>query len=377
MKGRLWTSVYLAVLVWPVPGFLSRSPSAAEVGLVVVGLLLFAALYLRVVWTALARPHLNATPYALALMYAVAALLAVALGELWVFAASFFLITALAAALPRRPMLVGTVLTVGAVTLSLPLLGAPLADNWWIPLQVAVFAGAMRAFLELAAANRALSLANAEVERLAVDNERLRFARDMHDILGHSLAVMTLKSQLAGRLMTADPARAASEIGEVEELSRQALSDVRDAIAGYRQPSLPGELAAARRALAAAGIHLELSADPVPAEAEPVLAWVVREGTTNVVRHSGARRCHIRLGTSNGDAYIDITNDGPTPGLVTGSDPTPAADYRPAGGTGLRGLTERIELVGGTLHAAPAPTGGFRLHARLPLPPAPDASPPP
>ncbi|MFC5820379.1 sensor histidine kinase [Nonomuraea harbinensis] len=355
MKGRLWTSVYLAVLVWPLPGFLSRSPSAAEVALVAAGLVCFAALYLRVVWTALDRPHGNATPYALVLLYAAAAGLAPALGELWVFAASFFLVTALSAALPARVMPAGAALTVGGVALALPLLGAPLSDSWWIPLQAAVFAGAMRAFLALTAANRALSRANAEVERLAVDNERLRFARDMHDILGHSLAVMTLKSQLAGKLLTADPPRAAAEIGDVEDLSRQALSDVRDAIAGYRELSLPDELDGARRALAAAGVPVEVSAEPVPAEVEPVLAWVVREGATNVVRHSRARRCRIGLGTAGGEAYVEVTDDG------RGSAPGD-------GGTGLRGLAERVELAGGTLHGGPAEHGGFRLHARVPLP---------
>lgn len=393
VKGRVWTSVYLAVLVWPLPGFLSRSPSWGVAALVAAGVVCFAVLYLRVVWTALDRPHTNATPRSLVLLYAVAAALAPALGVMWVFATSFFLITALATALPRRAMVAWAAVTVAAVTVAVPLLGAPLGEHWWIPLQATLFAGAMRAFLDLAAANRALAVANAEVSRLAVDNERLRFARDMHDILGHSLAVMTLKSQLAGRLVTADPARAAAEMAEVEELSRQALSDVRDAVAGYRELSLEEELEGARRALGAAGVRLEVSAEPVPGEVESVLAWVVREGTTNVVRHSGARCCRVRAGVRDGEAYVSITDDGrsarerrarerrarehrprtgPAPAQGTGASPggseTGSRGPLPGGGgTGLRGLRERVEVAGGTLHAGPAPGGGFELSARIPL----------
>ncbi|MEO3789545.1 sensor histidine kinase [Nonomuraea sp. B10E15] len=356
MKGRLWTSVYLVVLVWPVPAFLASAPSGVMAGLMFAGVACFVLLYLRVVWTALERPHRNATPYALILLYLVAAAVAPLLGEMWVFATSYFLITAAATALPARALPAVTGAVVGAVALALPLLGRSLADYWWMPLQTVVFAAAMHAFLQLNAANRALSEANVEVERLAVDNERLRFARDMHDLLGHSLAVMTVKSQLAGRLAVADPERAGAEMRDVEELSRQALSEVREAIAGYRELSLPEELDGARRALGTAGVRLEVAADPLPADAEPVLAWVVREATTNVVRHSGARRCRIRLGVEGGQAYAEVLDDG--------RGPAAAAD---AGGNGLRGLAERIHVAGGTLHGSAAEGGGFLLTARLPV----------
>ncbi|WP_219510619.1 sensor histidine kinase [Nonomuraea ceibae] len=356
MKGRLWTSVYLVVLVWPLPGFLAASPPGLTIGLVAAGLAGFVALYLRVVWTALDRPHRNATPYALILLYVVAAAMTVALGEMWVFAASYFLITAVAAALPARALPVAAGATVAAVTLALPLLGRSLAEYWWLPLQAVVFTAAIRAFLQLNAANRALSKAGAEVERLAVDNERLRFARDMHDLLGHSLAVMTVKSQLAARIATADPDRARTEMEQVEELSRQALSEVREAIAGYRELSLPGELDGARRALDTAGVRLEVAADPLPADAEPVLAWVVREATTNVVRHSGARRCRIRLGVTGGEAYAEVRDDGRGP-----------ADHTGTHGNGLRGLAERVHVAGGTLYGGAAEGGGFLVSARVPV----------
>ncbi|MFB4273266.1 hypothetical protein [Nonomuraea sp. GTA35] len=190
MKGRLRTSVYLVALVWPMPGFLASAPSAVTVVLVAAGVAGFVALYLRVVWTALVRPNRNATPYALILLFVVTAAVAPVLGEMWVFTTSYFLIAALATSLPERALPAAAGATIAAVTLALPLLGRPLAEYWWMPLQAVVFTAAIRAYLRLESANRALSEANVEVERLAVDNERLRFARDMHDLLGHSLAVI-------------------------------------------------------------------------------------------------------------------------------------------------------------------------------------------
>ncbi|MEV4088266.1 sensor histidine kinase, partial [Nonomuraea fuscirosea] len=365
MKGRVWTSVYLVVLVWPVPGFLASAPSPGLIVPAAAGMAGFVVAYLRIAWTALDRPHGNATPYALAALYGCTAALVPVLGEMWVFATSYFLIAAAAASLPERALPAMAALTLVADTLALLLLGKSPAEFWWIPLQTAVFAAAIRAFLRLSAANRALSEANLEVERLAVDNERLRFARDLHDLLGHSLAVMTVKSQLAAKLSDADPERARAEMEQVEELSRSALREVREAIAGYRELSLSGELDGARRALDTAGVHLEVAAEPLPADVEPVLAWVIREATTNVVRHSGARRCRIRLGVAGGQAYAEVRDDGRGPAQSTATGGTgphwtgphgngPGANGpggngpggngpggNGPGGNGLRGLAER------------------------------------
>ncbi|MEU6730842.1 sensor histidine kinase [Nonomuraea wenchangensis] len=357
MKGRLWNCLYLVVLAWPLPTFLASSPSPGQVALAAAGLAVFVGLYLWVMWCA-ERSRRAWGLLALALLYVVAAAMTPLLGELWLLSMWFFLIAAVAVSFPERTLPVAAGATILAVTLAFPLLlGLSLAERWWFPLQGVIFAVAMRAFLRLESANRALSQANAEVERLAVDNERLRFARDMHDLLGHSLAVMTVKSQLAARLVTADPERARAEAEEVEELSRQALADVREAITGYRELSLADELDGARRALATAGVRLEVAAAPLPADVEPVLAWVVREGTTNVVRHSGARHCRILLGVRGGEAYAEVSDDG-------GGCRTDAAC---AAGNGLRGLAERVEVAGGVLDGGPAEGGGFRLSARLPL----------
>lgn len=205
-----------------------------------------------------------------------------------------------------------------------------------------------------------LRQARATVAQLAANEERLRMARDLHDLLGHSLSLITLKSELAGRMLPAQPEAAAQQVADIERVSRQALVDVREAVSGYRRPTLPGELAGARTALAAAGVLADLSAEPVddlPEEAESALAWSLREAVTNVVRHSGARRCTVTLTgrqTLRG-RYVELTvsDDG------AGGPAVP--------GNGLTGLTERLEAVGGTLTAGPAGKTGFRLVARVPL----------
>ncbi len=159
--------------------------------------------------------------------------------------------------------------------------------------------------------NVELARAQETIAELAVQGERSRFARDLHDILGHSLTVLTVKAELAGRLVSIDPQRAEREIGEVEQLARQALTDVRAAVSGYREVSLPGELASARTALEAAGIAADLpgTVDDLPAERRELMAWTVREGVTNVVRHSGARRAWVRLWRDG----VEVADDGRGP----------------------------------------------------------------
>jgi two-component system sensor histidine kinase DesK len=182
---------------------------------------------------------------------------------------------------------------------------------------------------------------------LAVSAERNRFARDLHDILGHSLTVITVKAELANRLLDVDTERARAELADLERLSRDALADVRRAVEGYRDLSLAGELARAREALTAAGIHAELpgSTDEVPSELRELFAWTVREGVTNVIRHSGATRCSVRL----------------TPGAVEvwddGSGPCPEG----GAGHGLAGLRERAAAAGAVLVTRPVEPSGFAL----------------
>ena len=207
---------------------------------------------------------------------------------------------------------------------------------------------------------RELRVAREEIARLAVAEERLRFARDLHDLLGHSLTSITLKSELAGRLLPAAPDRAASEVRDIESVARRALREVREAVADYRQPTLGGELNGAREMLKAAGIacRIEQQAGVLPSATDVVLAWAVREGVTNVVRHSRARHCVIRLTRDDEEVRAEITDDG------LGFPPEHEATTV---GSGLSGLAERVAASGGNFEAKPMPKGGFRFCVSLPL----------
>jgi two-component system sensor histidine kinase DesK len=220
------------------------------------------------------------------------------------------------------------------------------------------FGGSALAFRHLTATVAQLRRAREELARAAVNEERLRFARDLHDLLGHSLSTIVLKSELAGRLVPGAPGRAAAEIADVERTARDALQQVRAAVAGYRRPSLVSELAAARELLAAAGIDARIDSPPaaLPLAADGLLGWAVREGVTNVVRHSRARSCTIRLTSHAGRATVEIVDDG------SGSD---AAGGE--GGCGLAGLIERATAEGGQVDARSTAGGGFKLAVDVPL----------
>jgi two-component system sensor histidine kinase DesK len=186
-------------------------------------------------------------------------------------------------------------------------------------------------------ANRRLNLAQEQIEHLAKLAERERIARDMHDVLGHTLSVVVLKSELAGKLLGADPERARREIGEVEQIARQALTEVREAIRGYRTDGIAAEIARARRTLEAAGVRLECQQQSLrlaPAH-ESVLSLVLREAVTNILRHAGATCCRLEL-----------TADGRATHLMLQDDGRGASDYS---GNGLRGMRERVEALGGRL----------------------------
>jgi two-component system sensor histidine kinase DesK len=204
--------------------------------------------------------------------------------------------------------------------------------------------------------NRALAklrMANEEIEHLATVAERERIARDLHDVLGHTLSVIILKSELAGKLMDRDPQRAGNEIREVEQISRQALAEVRDAIRGYRSQGLPAELAKAKATLETAGVSVKCEAAKLtlPAMHESVLSMAVREAVTNVVRHAQARNCSMRLGQHNGSCHLEIEDDG--------------RGGAHSEGNGLRGMRERVEMMGGTLTRDSQ--AGTRITINLPL----------
>ncbi|MEU3464399.1 sensor histidine kinase [Streptomyces sp. NPDC006733] len=221
---------------------------------------------------------------------------------------------------------------------------------------------------------RALREARETVAQLAATEERLRLARDLHDLLGHSLSLITLKSELAGRMLPDRPEDAAQQVADIEKVSRQALVDVREAVSGYRRPTLATELAGARTALAAAGITAELPVELPPAAAaredgsappalapdtEGALAWALREAITNVIRHSRATRCVVTLDERSdgaaGTVVLTVTDNGHGPAGGPGGP-----------GNGLSGLEERLLLAGGSLSTGPAAPTGFALSASVP-----------
>ena len=212
------------------------------------------------------------------------------------------------------------------------------------------------AFGRIARANRELQATREELARLAVSEERLRIARDLHDLLGHSLSVIAIKSELARKLVEREPERAAAELDDIQAVTRDALAGVREAVQGYRRLSLAHELEGAKKALAAAGIDCSLGESTVelPEDVDAVLAWAVREGATNVIRHSRAQHCAIRVDADGERAAVEIEDDGS--GVAGG-----------ATGSGLSGLRERAQRLRGELEAGARPEGGFRLRLTVPL----------
>ena len=205
-------------------------------------------------------------------------------------------------------------------------------------------------------AYRELIAAREQLATLAVTEERLRFARDLHDLLGQSLSVLVLKSELVSKQMPAGADESVrQEVRDIAQVARKSLNDVREAVAGYRQATLRAEISSARTALRAAGIGLmvEDTVGQLPPEQDGVLAWCLREAVTNVVKHSGARKCEVRLSRDDGVALLDVKDDGRGATSLNG-------------GSGLAGMRERVSLVGGTLDVTAE--DGLRLRVTVPSP---------
>jgi two-component system sensor histidine kinase DesK len=204
---------------------------------------------------------------------------------------------------------------------------------------------------ENANAYRALFTARAEVARLASEAERNRVARDLHDLLGHSLTTISVKASLARRLATTGSPSALEEISDVERLARQALADVRAAVSGYREVTVAGELARGRELLRAVGVTGELPTEVgmVDAAYQELFGWAVREGLTNVARHARANRCTVTVSA----ARVEVQDDGV------------GASGRERDGNGLTGLRERAEALGARLEAGPIRPKGWRLRVLL------------
>lgn len=268
-------------------------------------------------------------------MYAVAGMIAVTLPERW----SIPLVTGAAL------LASGTALLAGAsgpqavlMALSFPVVGLSAYATVWLSLAV-----------------KELRDARAELARRAVGEERMRFARDLHDVLGHSLQAVALRAELAERLLARDPERVARELAEIQKMARGAVQEVRDVVRGYRVTSLRTELDGATAVLRAAGIDCETPPLPgeLPRHVHETLGWVAREAVTNVLRHSGATQCRMTLHADASDARLEIVNDG--------------ARRSEGAGSGLAGLRERLSVVGGRLHSGLIAEGTFQVLAIVPL----------
>jgi two-component system, NarL family, sensor histidine kinase DesK len=222
-----------------------------------------------------------------------------------------------------------------------------------------------------------LRRAREEVVQLAANEERLRLARDMHDLTGQSLSMITLKSELAARLLSRLPGspdrdRARDEIEQVAAVSRQTLHDIREAITGYRRPTLAVEIITARAALVSAGITVDddpglmLASGTFDPDAEAALAWCLREAVTNVVRHSGAGHCHIGLASQPETVTLVVSDDGRGHVPPAGPGGHLAGLIAAEAGTGLRGMSERLRAAGGSLELRPDGRPGFCLTATVP-----------
>jgi two-component system sensor histidine kinase DesK len=359
LRIRLGVAIGLLFLIGPLSDLFDHERGAPRTIAILVGTAAFATVYAMLLppsrWLArLGRAQVLAPLAALPIL-ALAVLAAGAPGSFVI----LFVYVVAASGMRLRPLAAAAVIVVVTIGVVSGMLLAHDSSSNVLSLGIVLIAigSMMAAFARKITVNLQLHAARDELAVLAVSEERLRIARDLHDLLGHSLSVIALKSELAGRLLEHDPARAAREIDDIQTVTRQALAEVREAVQGYRRQGLADALERAGSALAAAGIACELDRPPLslPPDVESVLAWAVREGTTNVVRHSGAGRCSIRVETADDAAAVEVDDNGPNTG-----EPALA-------GSGLSGLAERAASLSGTLEAGARPGGGFRLRLSVPL----------
>jgi two-component system sensor histidine kinase DesK len=283
-----------------------------------------------------------------------AALTVLFVAELWFAQISAFFLCAVVvslAVLPLRGWVAPFVIVAAAACIVVPIVtpGWQGGPGWTEATMVVFTALIWYAFTEIAQTNQALLETRAEVARLASETERNRIARDLHDLVGHSLTAITVKSNLARQLAASESSPALQEITEVEQLSRQALADMRAAVSGYRDVTLAGELARAKELLRASGITADIptAMEPPDSVSQELFGWAVREGVTNIVRHSRASRCTIVVSAT----AVEISDDG----LATSATP----------GNGITGLRERADAMGATVDAGPIEPRGWRLRVDL------------
>jgi two-component system, NarL family, sensor histidine kinase DesK len=358
-RFRIGQLLGLVFLIGPLYDLAGATLSPVRVAGILVVLAAFVTLYVALLppIRLLARRGERAIGGGVAVLAALAAL-TLALGAPRSFAVLFVYVIAVAGVvLPLAAAVVVTAVGAVAVGLGLALAGSDRSAvaAWTLTI---LGIGALTSSLGRAMrTNEELRRMREERARLAVSEERVRIARDLHDLLGHTLTLISLKNELARRLIETDPRRAEEELAEAGRVAREALAEVRDAVHGYRRPAFADALDSARATLAAAGIEcrVEAAESGLSSEVEGVFAWAVREATTNVVRHSNARTCAITLSIGGGDAALQIEDDGT---IVAGTN---------GDGAGLLGLAERARHLDGTLEAGARADGGYRVRLTVPL----------
>ena len=375
-----FSAVWLVYLISPVAGLFGHHHGVAWIAGGLAITVAFCAIYLSVLMYDDEHPRL--ARYGLVAIAVLAALACVVYGKewmpLWIYvSAATGMVLAPAG---RRVAMLG-ILAIGACYTFFSWLSHFGLGNFVAVLLPVLLVGvAMMGFRWQITLMHELAQARETVAKLATNEERLRLARDMHDLTGQSLSMITLKSELAAKRLARLPSSAErdavlTELGDIGRVSRQTLHDIREAVSGYRRPTLAIEVITARNALEAAGIGLDddaeltLRSGTFDPDAEAVLAWCLREAVTNVIRHSRARHCRIRLADHMGELSLEVTDDGH--GFADQDPDNP-------GGSGLRGMSERLSAIGGRLSLAPAEPGhnghrndrGFRLVATVPAAPA-------
>ena len=378
-----FTAVWLVYLIGPVAALFGHDHGVAWIAGGLAIAVAFCAIYLSVLMYADDRPRL--AEYGLAAIAILAALACVVYGQGWT--ALWIYVSA------ATGIVLVTVANRQVATLGVGVVGACYVFFSWLShvdttsflivlLPVLLIGLAMIGFRMQVSLMHELAQARGTVAKLAANEERLRLARDMHDLTGQSLSMITLKSELAAKRLakltsSAERDAVLTELGDIGRVSRQTLHDIREAVSGYRRPTLAIEVITARNALEAAGIGLDddaeltLRSGTFDPEAEAVLAWCLREAVTNVIRHSRARHCRIRLTDHMGELSLEVTDDGRGLPEAASESAGDGQEDLAATGSGLRGMSERLSAVGGRLSLGPAGPGhGFRLTATVTQDPA-------
>jgi two-component system, NarL family, sensor histidine kinase DesK len=358
LRARIVSVLVLGFLSDPFHQIVRASWSVEHRALAVAGLVAFGLCFVTTVWRNTPTMHANRSPYTVS----VGVILGVALfatGLNWLTGLCIYVMAMLLCNCGRRLWLpIVVAVPVAHVVLDQIASQRGIRDSIAVAVPVLLIGAVQAAFYQQIRAKVELARARTDLARLAVTEERLRISRDLHDILGQRLSALSLKAELAARLVGRDPGRAVNEMGEVADVARQALSDVRETVSGYRALTLAAEVETARALLSAAGLTVEVvyTGEALPEPVDECAGALVREAVTNVIRHASAKRCTIRIERDADMATVEVRNSSAVLATIA------TVSY----GNGLTGLAERLASIGGTLWTG-SERGDFVVRARIPL----------